>query len=242
MESKKGSITNNITESDVCEILKKDLNHEEINMKLYKKAFTHKSIVKDHNQSNERLEYIGDAVLNLVAGEYLYQKYSNENEGFLTRVRTKLVNSENLASIAKKLRFNEFVMMNERAMSKNWNNNQRILEDCFESFIGALYLDKGFDFARQWILTTLNVEENEEETLKDTNYKDRFMKLLQQNGHTFRPEYRVFKEDGPDHEKIFTVQLYGSNMLLSSGVSNSKKKAEQLAAHRALEIFSGKSL
>ena len=225
------------SEDDVCGIIGKKLNHEELNMKLYKKAFTHKSSVKNHNDCNERLEFVGDAVLNLVVGHYLYEKYPEENEGFLTRVRTKLVSNTNLSKLGKELGFDKFVMMNERAMSKGWNTNPRILEDCFESFIGALYLDKGFDFARQWILSTLNVEDNEEETLKDTNYKDILMKEAQTKGQEFRPDYKVFKEDGPDHEKLFTVQVYVNNMLLSNGKSNSKKKAEQLAAQKALECL-----
>ena len=226
-----------ITEDDVCKILNKNLNHEEINMKLYKKAFTHKSVVKDHNDCNERLEFVGDAVLNVVVGHYLYERYPDENEGFLTRVRTKLVSGTNLSGIAKDLGFENFVSMNDRAMSKGWNTNPRIMEDCFESFIGALYLDKGFEFSRQWILSTLNVEENEEETLKDTNYKDILMKHAQTKGQEFRPEYKIFKEDGPDHEKTFTVQVYVNNMLLSNGKTNSKKKAEQLAAKNALECL-----
>lgn len=226
-----------INEDDVCSILGKKLNHEELNMKLYIKAFTHKSSVKDHNDCNERLEFIGDAVLNMVAGHYLYEKYPDENEGFLTRVRTKLVSNTNLSRLGKELGFDKFVIMNERAMSKGWNANPRILEDCFESFIGALYLDKGFEFARQWILSTLNVEDNEEETLKDTNYKDILMKHAQTKGQEFRPEYKVFKEDGPDHEKLFTVQVYVNNMLLCNGKCNSKKKAEQLAAQNALQCM-----
>lgn len=224
-----------ITAEDVCNIVGIKWNHDEINMKLYEKAFTHKSAVKEKGQSNERLEFVGDAVLSLVIGHYLYGKYPDENEGFLTRIRTKLVSGQNLSKIAKRMNFGDFIKMNDRAMSKDWNNNDRILEDAFESFIGALFIDKGFDTSKQWILTNVPVED-EDEMVKDTNYKDILMKHAHSNGMN-APEYKVFKENGPEHDKLFTVQVYINNMLLSNGRAVTKKRSEQIAALKALECL-----
>lgn len=224
-----------INEAHICTILDKQINHDEINLKLYERAFTHKSATKNHSLCNERLEFVGDAVLNLIVGHYLYEKYPDENEGFLTRIRTKLVSGKNLSSLAKSLDFNKFIKMNDRGMQKEWYNNPRILEDAFESFIGALFLDKGFEICKQFILKHIECEDEEEFT-KDTNYKDILMKFTQSKSLGV-PEYKIFKEDGPDHNKIFIVQVYANKLLLSNGRSNTKKDAEQKAAKAALECL-----
>lgn len=224
-----------LDESIICEFLKKDVNHDEINMKLYTKAFTHKSYTKDKLQCNERLEFVGDAVLNLIIGHYLYEKYPNENEGFLTRIRTKLVSGKNLSLIAKEKKFNKYIKMNERALNKEWNNNPRILEDVCESFIGALFLDRGYETCKTWILDNI-IPQDDDELQKDNNYKDILMKHIQtKNMKT--PIYKVFKEDGPDHSKTFTVQVYVNDMLLSNGKGLTKKIAEQDGAKKALDCL-----
>lgn len=225
-----------LTEKNICDFLQKDFNHDEINMKLYEKAFTHKSGTKIHINSNERLEFIGDAVLNLIIGHYLYEKYPTENEGFLTRIRTKLVSSKNLARIAENKQFYKFIKMNERALKKEWNKNQRILEDVCEAFIGALFLDKGLEICKTWILQYVVIHD-EEELQKDTNYKDILMKHSQSKNLGV-PKYVVFKEEGPDHNKKFVVQVYIDNMLLSNGNGLSKKIAEQDGAKKALDCLS----
>lgn len=224
-----------ITAKDVCDIVDIKWNHDEINMKLYEKAFTHKSAVKDRSQCNERIEFVGDAVLNLVVGHYLYERYPDENEGFLTRIRTKLVSGQNLCKIAKRMNFGNFIKMNDRAMAKEWNNNDRILEDAFESFIGALFIDKGFDASKQWILNHVPMED-EDEMVKDTNYKDILMKHAHTNGMN-APEYKVLKENGPEHEKLFTIQVYINSLLMSTGREVTKKKSEQIAALKALQCL-----
>jgi ribonuclease-3 len=133
------------------------------------------------------------------------------------------------------MNFGNLVKMNERALAKDWNNNDRILEDVFESFMGALFIDKGFDMCKKWILQQV-VMDDEEEMVKDTNYKDILMKHAHTSGMN-APEYRVFKENGPEHDKLFTVQVYINNMLLSNGRAATKKKSEQIAALKALECL-----
>ena len=120
-------------------------------IKLYQQAFTHKSSIENSNESNERLEFIGDSVLSLIVTKYLYEKYPNENEGFLTRIRTKLVSGKALSKIAFQLSFHEFIVMNEKGMKNEWNKNPRLLEDALEAFIGSIYLDMGLEVASTFI-------------------------------------------------------------------------------------------
>lgn len=223
-----------LSHEDLCKILKKNVSEDELNLKLYSKAFIHKSSAKEKGCCNERLEFVGDAVLNVVIGHYLYEKFSEENEGFLTRVRTKLVSGPTLSKLASQLEFNNFMIMNEKAMRNQWYNNPRILEDAFESFIGALFIDKGFETCKRWILDVFNREFEDEHITTDTNYKDILMKAIQSK-NLGQPEYKIFRENGPDHEKDFTVQVFVNGLLLSTGFGNTKKKAEQSAAYKSLQ-------
>src|SRR5210317_2356854 len=125
------------------------------NIDLYQKAFTHKSALKEDdtlNGSFETLEFIGDSVLGFVITKFLFDKHENRQEGFLTKARTKLVRSETLAAIARKLGLHEWVLMDEKGMRNGWNNNSKILEDVFEALVGAIYLDLGLAHAKQFIL------------------------------------------------------------------------------------------
>lgn len=213
------------------------LLHIEINnVTLYQNAFVHKSASKEFGSSNERLEFVGDSVLGMVIARYLYEKFPNENEGFLTRVRTKIVGGKNLAKFAEKIELQKFVKMNDKAMQNKWNNNPRILEDTFEALIGAIYLDIGLSSARDFILDTLKLYMDQEEMVKDTNYKDMLMKHLQSNC-SMLPEYKVIDQDGPDHKKYFTIQITLDRKPLGEGKGKSKKDAEQNAAMRVLRCL-----
>ena len=150
------------------------------NDQLYKNAFIHKSAIDDEFQeSNERLEFIGDSVLNLIIAQYLYEKYPNENEGFLTRIRTKMVSGKTLSKIGAKLNFDQYIVMNEKGMRNEWNKNPRLLEDAFEAVIGSLYIDKGLDQCRLFIITNVVGFFTEDDLLEDTNYKDILMRYVQ---------------------------------------------------------------
>ena len=125
------------------------------NLGLYQKAFTHKSALKEYEnltESFETLEFIGDSVLGFVITKYLFDRYENKQEGFLTKARTKLVRGETLAHIANHLGLNKYVIMDEKGMRNSWNNNTKILEDVFEALIGAIYMDIGLIHAKEFIL------------------------------------------------------------------------------------------
>jgi ribonuclease-3 len=211
---------------------KSSINNED----LYKKAFTHKSFTDISSSSYERLEFIGDSVLSLVVTSYLYEKYPDENEGFLTRIRTKMVSGKALSHIASQLNFDKYVVMNEKGMKNEWFKNPRILEDVLEAFIGAMYLDLGLDVAKNFVLNYIIQELNNENLFEDNNYKDILMRYLQGRKLPL-PDYRLYSENTSQGQKIYIVQVYIREKLVSEGSHKVKKQAEQLAAYRALSCF-----
>lgn len=205
------------------------------NITLYQEALLHKSAVKMYNcnQSNERLEFIGDSVLNFIIAKYLYDKYPNENEGFMTKLRTKIVSGKCLSQIARKMGLHNHIRMNEKAMRQNWNENARILEDALESLIGAIYLDQGLYITIDFILTQLHKNVDFSTLLEDTNYKDILMRYTQMKGIKL-PIYNLINEDGPNHNKVFLVEVIIDEKKIGEGEAKSKKSAEQIAAHQGL--------
>ena len=209
------------------------------NVEFYREALIHKSAVKLYNvsRSNERLEFIGDAILNMVITKHIYNKFPEENEGFLTKYRMKIVSGKMLSELAKKLGFQNHIRMNKKAMKQNWNYNDRLLEDAFEATIGALYLDMGLFHATKWILGQLKDIFESTEILKDTNYKDMLMRYTQSIPIEL-PTYNVTEQTGPDHKKLFTVKVYlekdGELTFYGEGTAKIKKQAEQAAAQHAL--------
>jgi len=214
-------------------LFKEILGFEIQNKKLYEKAFIHKSAIDEtHEESNERLEFIGDSVLGLVVANYLYEKYPHKNEGFLTRIRTKMVSGKALSKIASELNFHEFIKMNEKGLKNEWNKNPRLLEDALESVIGAIFVDKGFKEAKMFVETNIISTFKEELLLEDTNYKDILMRFSQAKQFTL-PTYKLSNTNN----KEFTIQVFINDRIIGEGVNKNKKQAEQHAAHRALRCF-----
>tara|TARA_Y100000816_G_scaffold292527_1_gene288370 strand:+ start:397 stop:1080 length:684 start_codon:yes stop_codon:yes gene_type:complete len=207
-------------------------------LSLYQEALTHKSAVKMYNtnRSNETLEFIGDAVLNLIVAIYLFENYPNENEGFLTKLRTKIVNGKNLAYLAESIQLQNHIRMNTKAINQKWNENTRILEDTFEAIIGAIYLDTGLYHAKLFILDKISNHINMNSLLDDNNYKDKLMKHCHNQGFEL-PEYKLVSESGPNHNKSFTIHVIVEGDVIGQGIDKNKKEAEQRAAYNALEYF-----
>lgn len=204
---------------------------------LYQEALVHKSAVKTLSMpSNERLEFVGDSVLNMVIAKYLYTKYPDENEGFLTKVRTRIVSGKCLSKIATKMNIQNHIRMNSKAMNQGWNTNSRIMEDAYEALIGAIYLDIGFAAAKDFVITQLHQHIDTDDLLKDTNYKDMMMRYTQGKGIPL-PEYNVLSEYGPNHNKKFHVGVLVDNHLVGTGIDKCKKDAEQNAACNALRCM-----
>jgi ribonuclease-3 len=205
---------------------------------IYVEAFIHRSYLEENDQfviSNERLEYLGDSVLNLVIGEFLFSKFPKEEEGFLTKVRAKMVNRNALSSVAENIKIGDFIILSSNIPKSITQNSKSILADALEALIGALYLDKGIETCRCFILKNI-VEPmlKEGEHLVDENYKSQLLELSQAN-KLANPVYHIVNEEGPHHDKTFTVEVMIADKVFGKGVGKSKKEAEQFAAKKALE-------
>jgi len=199
-------------------------------LSLYQKAFTHKSALKQYENiehSYETLEFIGDSVLGFVVTKWLFDRYESQQEGFLTKARTKLVRGETLAAIARKLQLQDMVLMDEKGMRNKWNNNTKILEDVFEALCGAIYMDLGLLHTKEFILRIYEDPSfvDMQCLLVDDNFKDHLMRYCQTNNFPL-PEYRI-----TDHtDGVFVIDAYVNDAFLGRGWAKSKKQAEQNAA------------
>lgn len=203
-------------------------------------AFTHRSYVNEHKKTarehNERLEFLGDAVLELVVTEYLYANFSDP-EGVLTNWRSALVRTESIGAAAAKLDFEPLLRLSRGEKRGTPRARAQILANSFEAVIGALYLDQGYDSAKQFIEKNLLVTfEDILQTGSWMDPKSHLQEIIQsQEGHT--PQYKVLGEEGPDHEKIFTVGVFVDGKLRGKGTGPSKQNAQVAAAESALRVI-----
>jgi ribonuclease III len=226
-----------LTASQISSI-EKLTGHKINNQKFYTQALIHRSFL-EHNEeidlSNERLEFLGDSVLNLIIGEYLFKKYPEEEEGFLTKVRAKIVNRKTLGEAGERLKLGDYLLLGSNLTRGTVYNSKSILSDTFEALIGAVYLDNGMDACKSFLLKTLIKPIMQEgEHLIDENYKSQLLEHAQATKMEI-PFYEVVGEDGPQHDRIFTVRVSVGKDTTGIGKGKSKKSAEQNAAHQALE-------
>ena len=221
------------------EDFEKKINVTFINKGLLKQAFVHRSYINENpkyaEEHNERLEFLGDAVLELVVTDYLYRSYPGKNEGDLTLWRAALVNSTSLSKIAKMLEMENFLLLSRGEAKDIGRGRQYILANAFEAFIGAIYLDKGYEEARKFIEKNLLPELNG--IILNNLYRDsksRFQEEAQERV-SITPTYDVLKEWGPDHDKHFEVGVFLEKDLVGVGEGLSKQEAEQKAADSALK-------
>jgi ribonuclease-3 len=211
-------------------------------LSLYRRALTHRSVLRVHPasslQSNERLEFLGDALLDVFVGEVLYERFPDRDEGALTRLRARLVSERPLATYARRMGLGSHLLMSENAAQDEGRDNPSILADAFEAFVGAVYLDQGFEtsrsFVQEQVLAPLDLQEIAQH---DENYKSQLLEWMQAEGHP-QPTYRVVEETGPSHDKTFTVEVQVGDTSFAQGTAGSKQEAEQRAARRTLEQIS----
>lgn len=214
-----------------------------INQELFEKAFTHRSFLnetKSKEESNERLEFLGDSILSFVTSNYFYKKYPDFNEGVLTNLRSQLVNTKSLAETAQELGFGSLLKLSKGEEESQGRQNQSLLADSFEAFIGALFLDQGLEAATAFITTTLLPKG--EAIVANKDFKDPkslFQEYVQGHNHA-SPNYKVLFEEGPSHAKTFTVGVFVKNELQGQGIGKSKQEAEENAAKQALEKIAQK--
>lgn len=203
-------------------------------------AFTHRSYVNEHKKSakehNERLEFLGDAVLELVVTEYLYANYS-EPEGILTNWRSALVRTESISAASGRLGYVHMLRLSRGEKQGSERARQQILANTFEAVIGAVYLDKGYEAAKKII--TDHILSTFEEILATGSWRDPKSRLQEvaQSIDGMTPVYKVLAEEGPDHDKIFTLGVYVGAKLLGKGTGSSKQNAQQKAAEAALRKY-----
>jgi ribonuclease-3 len=209
------------------------------NKDLFTLALTHKSWVNEHQgtiRSNERLEFLGDAILEFIVSKELYLKLPDKEEGYLTALRANLVNTKNLADLAGRLGIGAVIRLSKGEEDGGGRTNPSLLADTMEAIIGALYLDQGLEATYNFVNLNLisQVPEKINQPLKDPK------SLLQEHvqaGGSSSPKYKVIEESGPDHNKKFVIEVYVDNKVCGVGEGKSKSQAEQAAASDALKKF-----
>jgi|TARA_B110000240_G_C13463327_1_gene437709 dsRNA-specific ribonuclease len=262
-----------IGESDINKILKTyGIKIKCINVDIYRKALVHKSYTTRKNKNfvtgnvncpknclplqeecNERFEYLGDSILSTSVANYLYKRFPNENEGFLTKMRSKLVNGHMLANLCDKVGLDKWIIISKQIENNDGRKNYKIMEDTFEAFICAIFLDfnnkkikiknfelisgLGFQIAENWIINVIEDKVDLVELIKQNkNYKDTLIKYFQ---HTYM-KLPVFYESNIEtinNKKIFTIVVKNDNQILGTGIGETKKTAEQLASEKALQYL-----
>lgn len=212
---------------------------------IFVQALRHRSTLVDNEfgptDSYERLEFLGDAVLDLIVTEIIFDLFPEKNEGFLTKLRAKLVKGDTLAMFARQLRLNKLMLLADQVKGQGIENSKSILADIFEALIGALYLDAGYQPASQFVRKIIGryIDFDTIITTLD-NYKSLLLEFAQARQMEI-PTYSLVSERGPGHDKTFEIEVFVDKKPISKGLGKSKKEAEQKAAHRALEILQEKT-
>ena len=211
------------------------INYKFVNKDLLLLSLTHASYANENNikktNTNQRLEFLGDAVLELVSSDFLYNYYSEFNEGTLTKTRAKLVCEENLACIARDLKLYNYLMIGKGENKDLLMYNNSTMCDTTEALIGAIYLDGGIKQAKEFINRFILTNENLQKSNND--YKSILQELANKNSVELR--YEIIKELGPDHDKRFEIAAFYDDKKIGVGIGKSKKEAEQLAAKNGLD-------
>jgi len=212
-----------------------------IDKHLFHLSLTHSSWVNESNngdcQSNERLEFLGDAVIDAVIAQSLYEKYPDFNEGDLTKLRSNIVSGVSLANVARELDMGNYLLLGKGEEGSGGRNKESNLANAFEALVGALFLDRGYSIASQFILQNLNIGSPINCFMKNHKDSKTDFQILVQSKTSFTPYYKLISKDGPDHDPIFVVEVLVGDKVIGNGVGTSINKAEMQAAANALIIF-----
>ena len=247
-----------IDEANIIKLLNDyDIQKKPINLDIYRLCFVNKSYCTRKNEnfidgnmncpegclplqeeSNERLEFLGDSILNITVAAYLFERYPSENEGFLTRMRTKLVNGKMLAWLSEKVGLHKYILISKQIEDNNGRFNLNILEDAFEALIAAIHQDLGFETARDWIINVIETNLDFSDLIKqNNNFKDMFLKYYQQT-HSYIPKFYEMNIESMNNNtsKLYTICIKDKNdNMISIGKGSNKKEAENDASHNALK-------
>lgn len=208
---------------------------------LLEQAFTHSSYVNEHRylklSDNERLEFLGDAVLELLVSQYLYRNFPDLSEGKLTKMRAAIVREDSLSKFAKECHFDQYILLGKGEENSSGRTRPALLCDVFEAFLGALYLDQQLEAVREFVSKIIFPKIDAGAFSHEMDHKTKLQEVLQRKGDV-SIEYRLVKEEGPAHDRIFYIEVFLNDALIGTGQGKSKKLAEQDAAERALKQFS----
>lgn len=223
-------------------VLEKELNYKFVDKSFLKAALTHSSYANENKlgiiNSNERLEFLGDAILNLIVSQYLYKKYPYYSEGELTKIRAKVVCESSLAYVAREIGVGDYLLLGKGEESTGGRKRESILADTIEAIIGAVYMDSDFGITNQSLLNKF--EKNIVKAVANgdlfSDYKTELQERYQKRNNA-KIEYSIFKEEGPEHDKVFFMNVFFEDKILGRGKGRNKKEAEQMAAKEALMIL-----
>jgi len=219
------------------EELEKNIGYCFSDKSMIKNAMCHSSYSNEHKDSasNERLEFLGDAILDMVVAERLFDAHKGVNEGVLSKMRAAIVREESLAVLAKKIKLNEFILLGQSEKMAAGNERASVLSDCFEAVVAAIFKDGGFNAVKKWLDNIITDEMYKKPTLLYCDYKTALQEYLQSKKQYVK--YVVVKESGPDHEKVYEVEARVEGRCAGKGVNKTKKQAEQDAAQDALKKY-----
>lgn len=219
--------------------LEENLNYSFKNQNLLRNALSHSSFANETHSSlgsNERLEFLGDAVLSVIVADFLYKNFPHKPEGELTKLRASLVCEKSLCRFARELQIGDFLLLGKGEEQCGGRNRNSILADAFEAVLAAMYLDGGMEVAREHVLRFIKDELNHTEDEVFHDYKTTLQEVIQRNPEE-RLSYVLSAESGPDHNKSFTVDVYLNSSVIGTGTGKTKKRAEQMAAKDALGLM-----
>lgn len=220
------------------EKLERAIGYKICSADIFTQALVHRSYLQQTNQqgqSNERLEFLGDSILNLIVGEYLYRTFPSADEGEMTKARSRLVNRKALVAYSSNIHLFDFILMSPSAQASMGKGAETIVADTFEAIVAAIYLDGGYADAKGFIEKQLaHALHHKTVITHDENYKSQLLEHAQAHGLGV-PRYTILKEEGPDHDRTFTVEVTMSGKKHGVGTGKNKKEAEQAAARKALE-------
>ncbi len=218
------------------EILENSIGYSFNNKELLKKALIHKSYAfENHIESNEKLEFLGDSILEFLSSKYLYNNFPNLSEGEMTKVRSDIVCEDSLYEVAKRHNFSDFLYVGKSEKVSHGTSRPAIMADSVEAVIAAMYFDSGLEAAEKFIIENLkDAALIASKNVGQKDYKTVLQEKLQKNGEA-HIVYEIIKEEGPDHDKVFTSQVKYNGNFLAYGSGKSKKSAEMEAAKKALQ-------
>lgn len=218
--------------------LEKEIGYIFKKRSLLKQAVTHRSYANENRGSgpfNERLEFLGDAVLSLISADFLYKKFPSMAEGDLTKLRSSLVCTASLSEYARRINLGDYLLLGKGELATGGNERDSNLENAFEALIAAVYLDGGIDKARRFVLRFLD-DSVETHHISFKDYKTKLQEIVQES-HEETLNYVITKESGPDHDKRYEVEVHLNSNVIGKGKGRSKKQAEQEAAKQALQLM-----